>query len=138
MYFFTISFPFHFKMTNENIVPKEQIKPPSYPYFNGAQFGLCGFSASAEFMIRENMSIVPSTSLKNKSFSMEARRYFTNEEQERRGFVSTRMSTRQRVSVGFGMTKTSAPFHVTPTFGVSYNVKEKTVNPFISITFGIF
>lgn len=113
----------------------------NYPYFNGTQFGWCGLSASAEFITSENTSIVPSTSLKNKSFSMEARRYFMHTEKEfkeRRGFISARVSTRQRVSVGFGMTETSAPFNVTPTFGVSYDIKQNAVNPFISIVFGIF
>jgi hypothetical protein len=112
-----------------------------YPYFNGIQFGWCGLSASAEFSTSAYTSVVPSASMKNKSFSMEVRRYFMyaeKESKERRGFVSARMSTRQRVSVGFGMTETSAPFNVTPTFGVSYDIKQNEVKPFISIVFGIF
>lgn len=109
----------------------------SYPYFNRYYFGLCHLSAGAEFMVTSKISIVPSVSLWSKSFAGEARLYMPSPKDTTiEPYISTRISTRNRVSVGFGVCPKEYSFGVSPVFGLSLDRNTGAFSPFITFSFG--
>jgi hypothetical protein len=110
-----------------------------YPKFNGIEFGICNLSAGAEFMMNKYFSVVPRANMESKSFSTEIRKYIesTDNSSSIQGFVSGRISTRHRISIGFGSVDRERTFFITPTFGMAYDLKTDTISPFINFTFGL-
>ena len=98
-----------------------------YPYFNSIQFGLCRSSASAEFKLSPKLSILPSVNLYSNSLATGLRMYFTGKETS--GFISGRISSRNRLGFGIGISTN----HTTESiFGVSYDWITNECKPFIS------
>lgn len=105
-----------------------------YPHFRNFEFGFCNQSAGAEIMLNRSISLVPSVSILRKSFACEMRNYFTRGYQSSQGFFSVRVSTRNRVGLGFGMaTNPEQKIVFAPSFGVSYDIQTERTTPFISM-----
>lgn len=120
--------------------PSPRIPPVSYPYCKNIEFSYCTRSAGVEFFLYPKLSIVPSVSLwSDHSFAMEIRKYFLTKiekkilDEDDGVFLSMRGSSRDRVSLGFGVSR----IHniLTPVFGLSYDIKKEKVSPFIAFKF---
>ena len=103
--------------------------------------GICGESASAEFKIDKYTSFVPSVSMLRRSFASESRLYFDTDNRLDNKvinpFMSCRVSSRKRVSWGFGSNIAVWEFiSFQPTFGVAIDCKKVSYEPFISLKIG--
>lgn len=103
----------------------------TYPKFNSIYFSCCYQSAAAEILIAKELSTIYSVSASTNSFALELRRYSNDM------FMSGRISSRAKVSLGAGCVSKESHFSLVPVFGVSYGLKTQEVKPFITFTFGL-